>query len=143
MLTYLMKSRIVSDPDVARFDMAKDNLNYQKAAMALSRNLLATLDKREPKHGESYWEFTQDLNTLLGLYARGAGYATRFIGGQNIAHNHRGDIGEKPAIATVSPDTQREALGILTKYLFAPGAIPVPKRYFAKLASNPNDFGGR
>lgn len=129
------------DPDVARFDMGKDNLEYQKQTMALSRKLLATLDKRVPKNGESYWEFTQDFNTLLGLYARGAGYATRFIGGQNISHSHRGDMNEKPALSTVSADTQRQALNMLVTNVFAPDAMPVPKRYYGKLASDPSGFG--
>ncbi|MBC8139322.1 MAG: zinc-dependent metalloprotease, partial [Fibrella sp.] len=129
------------DPDVARFDMGKDNLEYQKQAMALSRKLLATLDKRVPKNGESYWEFTQDFNILLGMYSRSAGYATRFIGGQNISHAHRGDMNEKPALSTVSAATQRQALAMLVTNVFAPDAIPVPKRYYSKLASDPTGFG--
>ncbi len=129
------------DPDVARFDMGKDNLEYQKQTMALSRKLLATLDKRVPKNGESYWEFTQDFNQLLGMYAGSAGFATRFIGGQNISRSHRGDMNEKPALSTVSADTQRQALGMLVTYVFAPDAMPVPKRYYSKLASDPTGFG--
>ncbi|MBC7807608.1 MAG: zinc-dependent metalloprotease, partial [Akkermansiaceae bacterium] len=129
------------DPDVARFDMGKDNLEYQKQAMNLSRKLLSTLDRRVPKNGESYWEFTQDFNTLLGMYARGAGFATRFIGGQNISHSHRGDMNEKPALSTVSADTQRQALAMLVTNVFAPDAMPVPKRYYSKLASDPTGFG--
>lgn len=128
------------DPDIARFDHAKDNLQYQKLLMQLARKLLLSLDKREPKNGESYYDFTQDFNRLLGTYSRAAGFATRFIGGQNISHTQKGDLGEKPAIATVSPNTQRQALSLITTYLFAPNALPVPQSYYSKLASDASPF---
>ncbi|MBC8142303.1 MAG: zinc-dependent metalloprotease [Armatimonadetes bacterium] len=128
------------DPDIARFDIGKDNLAFQKETMKLARKLLMSLPQREPKNGESYYDFTRDFNLLLRYYSGAAGFATRFIGGQNLSHTNKGDMGEKPAIATVSPNTQRQALSLLTTYLFAPNALPVPPSYYGKLASDASPF---
>ena len=50
-------------------------------------------------------------------------------------------MNERPALSTVSATTQRHALDMLVTYVFAPDAMPVPQRYYGKLASDPTGFG--
>ncbi|HLV78720.1 MAG TPA: zinc-dependent metalloprotease [Chthonomonadaceae bacterium] len=130
------------DPAVTRFDLGRDPLAYWNRMFDLSRYLMLHLGEREPKYGQSYWEFTQDFYMLLGQYARAAAISSRYIGGLHVSRNHRGDPGEKPTLAPVPAAEQKRALGLLTTYLFAENAFNLPKSYLTRLTADPYiDFG--
>ncbi len=128
------------DPEVTRFDLGRDPLAYWARTIQISRHLMLHLAEREPKQGESYWRFTQDFNRLLGLYSRGAAVSSRYIGGLYLNRNHRGDPGEKPTLQPVPAEQQKQALHILTTYIFAQNALTLPPSYYGKLTGDP--FGG-
>ncbi len=125
------------DPAVSRFDLSKEPLEYHDRLMRVSRHLLMTLDQREPKKGESYWEFTRLFNGLLNQYASGAAQATRYIGGLHMNRNHRGDAGEKPTLVPVAAEKQKRALKLLNDYVLAERAFNFPKSYYARFTNNP------
>jgi hypothetical protein len=125
------------DPLVTRFDLSSDPVAYWHKNMDLCRYLLVNLDKRLPKPGESYWEFTQAFNQLLGMYARGAGVASRYVGGLNINRNHKGDPHEKPSLLPIDAAKQKEALSLLNTYIFSPDALQFPKRYYTEFTTDP------
>jgi hypothetical protein len=128
------------DPAVTRWDMGRDPLAYWQRTIQVSRYLLLHLPEREPKQGESYWQFTEDYERLLGMYSRGAAIASRYIGGQHLNRNHRGDPGEHPTLLPVPAADQKRALNILTTYIFAANSFLLPTRYYGNLTSEP--FGG-
>ena len=128
------------DPLVARFDLGKDPLAYWARMLQTSRYLLVNLDKRMPKNGESYWEFTKAFGRLLNVQARAAGTASRYIGGLHVNRNYKGDVGEKPTLVPTPAAKQKEALALLNTYVFSPTAFSFPDRYYTKLTSNPNGF---
>lgn len=125
------------DPLVSRFDLGKDPLAYWTGMLKTSRYLLVHLDKRLPRNGESYWEFTKAFNRLLGTYAQAAGVASRYIGGLHVNRNYKGDPGEKPTLVPTPVAKQKEALALLNTYIFSPSAFRFPERYFTKLTANP------
>ena len=125
------------DPLVTRFDLSSDPVAYWHKNMDLCRYLLVNLDKRLPRPGESYWEFTRSFNQLLGMYARGAGVASRYVGGLNINRNHKGDPHERPTLLPVDGQKQKEALALLNTYIFSPDALTFPKRYYSEFTTDP------
>ncbi len=125
------------DPLVTRNDLSADPLAYWARTLQVTRYLMLNLGKRSPKRGESYWVFTQQLNMLVSLYARGAAIASRFVGGLNVRGNFRGDPGERPVLQPVAGQKQREALRLLNAYVFAPNAFELPKNYYMRLAGDP------
>lgn len=125
------------DPAVSRFDLGKEPLEYHDRLMRVSRHLLMTLDTREPKKGESYWNFTRLFNGLMNQYARAAADSTRYIGGLRMNRNHRGDPGEKPTLVPVDGAKQKQALKLVNDYLFAEKSFNFPKAYFAHFTNNP------
>lgn len=130
------------DPAVVRFDLGRDPLAYWNRMLDTSRYLMFHLGEREPKHGESYWKFTQDFYRLLNMYARAASVASRYVGGMHVSRNFRGDPGEKPTLFPVDAAEQKRALSMLNTYIFAENAFDFPKSYYAKLTANPFiDFG--
>jgi hypothetical protein len=126
------------DPAVTRFDLGSNLLDYWERNLDLSRYLLLHLGEREPKRGESYWEFTRDLERLLGYYTRAAAIASRTIGGLHVNRNHRGDAGEKPTLAPIPTAEQHRALALLNTYIFAANAFTMPSSYYTHLTVDPN-----
>lgn len=125
------------DPAVARFDLSNDPLAYWTRTLQVSRYLLLHLDKRVPKKGESYYEFTRDFNGLLNIYARAAATASRYVGGLHVNRNHRGDPREKPTLVPIDGAKQKQALQLLNTYIFAPNAFALPKSYFTRMTDRP------
>ena len=128
------------DPAVVPFDLSSDPLNYFQKSMQVERYLLVNLDKRKPKYGDDYNEFTKAFDALIGQYSRAASLASHYVGGLHVANNHRGDAGEKPVLVPVSGAEQRKALKMLNQYIFSESAFDFPKRYYAMLGDEP--YGG-
>lgn len=128
------------DPEVTRFDLGKDPLAYWSRMIQVTRYLLLNLDTRQPKYGDSYWDFTRNFNSLMNMYVRSTAIASRFVGGTFVNRNFRGDPYEKPTIKAVDVKAQREALSLLNTYIFSEGSFTFPKRYFSKMTGDP--FGG-
>jgi hypothetical protein len=126
------------DPNVSTYDLSADPLAYYGRMLDLSRYLLVNLDKRLPKTGDSYWEFTKAYSSLLGRYAQAAGASSRYIGGLNASRNHKGDPGGKPALVPIDGQKQKQALALVNKYIFSPTALSFPERYYTYLTPDPN-----
>lgn len=120
------------DPTITRFDLAANPLDYWERVFQTAQELLPILDK-QVKPGESYTEFTDQLNGIIDMYARAAGQSTRFIGGQLVRRSFKGDVGEKANIKPVAVADQKRALQLLVKYILAPGALTIPTRYLEKM----------
>lgn len=129
------------DPNVTRFDLGKNPIDYWERVMNVSRSLIFNLDKRLPERGHSFWEFTRDFNMLFGTYTRGAQECARYIGGMCYANNFKGDAGQKPTLAPIDPAQQRRAFKLLNTYIFAESAFNFPKSYFVYFTGNPNSAG--
>jgi len=125
------------DPAVVRFDLSSDPLAYWARSLQVSRYLMLNLAKRMPKKGESYFEFTRDFNGLLGVYARSAAIASRYVGGLHVNRNHRGDPREKPTLVPIDGAKQKRALQLLNTYIFAENAFAFPKSYFTRMTDHP------
>lgn len=128
------------DPMVTRFDLSSDPLAYWQKNLDVSRFLLVGLDKRLPKKGQSYWEFTRAFDHLLGLYSYSAGVASRYVGGLNYSRTHKGDPGERSPLSPVDVAKQKQALALLNTYIFSPDAMRFPLSYYTKLTTNPRDL---
>ncbi|GEM_PF-27226 len=128
------------DPMVMQYDLSSDPLAYWEKNIEVSKYLLSTLDKRMPRNGESYYEFTRAFRQLLNVYSGSAGVASRFIGGLNVNRNHKGDPGEKPTLQPIDVARQKRALNLLNTYIFSPTAMNFPTSYYGKLTSDPYGF---
>ena len=99
-----------NDPFVARWDMGANPLEYAKSRIELMKRLRKDLEARAVSKGESYNRLRRAMN--MQLYAgRAAGtIAVRFVGGEHMHRDHRGDPNARPPLQPVAAATQREAL---------------------------------
>ena len=128
------------DPSIVRYDLSSDPLAYTEKSFDVTRQLLKTLGARKPKTGETYASFTRRLRGLIRANGRDAQIAARYVGGALNRRAVKGDKNEKTPFSPVPLSQQRRALDILSRRIFAPNALNVPREYFTQTAPDPYDF---
>jgi len=102
-----------ADPLINRWDMGTDPMSYAKGRIKLMRQLRKDLEARAVDKGEGYNRLRRAINMQL-VEARSAGtFAVRFIGGEYLHRDHRGDPNARPPLVPVSGAKQREALDFI------------------------------
>ena len=127
------------DPTIVRYDLSSEPLTYVETSFGVSRQLLATLDKNEPRQNESYERFTDRLRSLIRAKARDANLAARFVGGARVRRVVKGDKNPNQPFTPVPLSQQRRALQLINSEIFAPDAFQIPTRYLTKTAIDPYD----
>ncbi len=104
------------DPDVNRFDLGADPIEFYRKRMMLSRELWERLQTMTLKPGESYERLTRSFQSGFSQLARVAPLAAKYVGG--VAH-HRDRAGSERALYAPTPVArQKEALAMITNDLF-------------------------
>ncbi|AIE87818.1 zinc-dependent metalloprotease [Fimbriimonas ginsengisoli] len=126
------------DPYAVRFDLGKDPLVYSdRVLLSLARARDYAIHNL-PKPGESYSKRTAIIvNSLLRSFREGRN-AARFVGGVVANKNFKGDAGEQPTLAPVTPQIQRQAVSLVTKHFFAPDAFDLPPSVLSSLSQDEN-----
>jgi hypothetical protein len=81
-------------------------------------------DRVVGKEGE-YPVVRRAMDVLLAQYATSLGMAIKYVGGQYVSRNHRGQVGGQPPLTPVPAAKQREALDFLAQRAFAADAFSV------------------
>lgn len=127
------------DPNVVRFDMAKDQLNYSMKNIELARKTINYAITKMPENGKSYADRTNMLLTMLGRLFREGSLTARFVGGLNGSKNFRGDVGESPTLRPVSANEQRAAVRLIAGQLLSPDAFTLPANVKLNMTMDHNE----
>lgn len=120
------------DPTNVRYDLSNDPLTYAEKSFGLTRYLLSTLGKREPKNGQTYAYFTRRFRGLLSALTVDAGNTERFIGGYKVRRVVRGDRTTTQPFSPIPLAEQQRALDLMKRFVFDEGAWRVPQEYLTK-----------
>jgi hypothetical protein len=100
------------DPDVNRFDLGGDPIEYYVKRMKLSRELWNRLENMQLKSGESYERLTRSLASGFAQLARVAPLAAKYVGGVRHFRDRAGS--GRPLYEPTPTQRQREALKVIT-----------------------------
>lgn len=120
------------DPTNVRYDLSSDPLAYAEKSFGLTRYLLTTLGKREPKNGQTYAYFTRRMRGLLAALTVDANNTQRFIGGFKVRRVVKGDKASYEPFSPILLAQQQRALGLMKRFVFDEGAWRVPQDYLTK-----------
>jgi hypothetical protein len=122
------------DPYVNAWDLGADPLLYAKERLALMHRLRKDLEARAVEKGERYDRLRRavDLQIYEALYA--GTWAVRFVGGEHIHRDHRGDPNARPPLVPVSAEKQREALNFVCEEILSGRYFDFPPELLRKLA---------
>jgi hypothetical protein len=127
------------DPYVNRWDMGTDPLQYSRERIALMKRLRPALEERAVEKGERYNRLRRAMNLQLWEGRSAGGLAIRFIGGERIHRDHRGDPNARPPLLPVEASKQRDALGFVCDEILSGRYFDFDPELLRKLAP---DFWG-
>ena len=127
------------DPEVNRFDLGKDPLQYLSTRISLSRELLERLQERPVKAGEDYQKLRRGVNLALGRMGQASSNAAKHLGGVVYLRDHAGSA--RTPLTPVSGARQREALKVLETGVFDMNAFRFKPEFMARLTVNQFDRG--
>jgi len=121
------------DPRVNVNDQTNDMVAYGEDRFKLINTMMPKLKDRFSRPNQSYQELRLRYNQLNGQRLSMAAALSRFIGGVYV---DRSFVGQKTSTAPFTPvpvDYQKKAMGLLSKYVFAPDAFDADKSLFPYL----------
>ncbi len=120
------------DPDVNRFDLGADPIEYYKKRMKLSRELWDRIQGLKLSDGDSYERLTRSFASGFRSVAQVAPLLAKYIGG--VKHV-RDRAGSNNALFTPTPIAkQREALQLVTDGLFKVDSFKFKPEFVSRLA---------
>ena len=119
------------DPEVNRFDLGPDPLEFYKRRVKLSRELWDRIESLQLSPGQSYERLTRSLVSGFAQLARVAPLTAKYVGGVS----HRRDMaGTGRALYEPTPAArQREALALITRDFFLPGSFRFKPEFLSRI----------
>jgi hypothetical protein len=108
-----------ADPLVNANDLGADPMKFAQERILLAEELLKGLEDRVVEKGEGYQRARLAFNVLLNQFGNGAYLTARFLGGEHMHRDHRGDPGARDPFVPVQADKQREALKFLQEHVLS------------------------
>lgn len=120
------------DPEVNRFDMGGDPLEYYKKRMQLTRELWDRIQTMELKEGESYERLTRSYASGLRALTQVAPLAAKYVGGVRHVRDRAGT--GRPLYEPTSAAKQREALRLVTDGMLRPDSFKLRPEFVSRLS---------
>lgn len=110
------------DPRVNVNDLSSDAIGYAEERFKLVNNIMPKLKEKYSRQGRSYAELKARYNTLNGQRNSMINAVSRYVGGVYIDRSFVGQATPNKPYTPVPLATQKRAIEILNKYVFAPNA---------------------
>jgi len=111
------------DPRVMINDMSSDMMTYAEDRIKLVNSLMGKLKTKYIKNGQSYQELRSRYGTLIGQRFTMFSSVSRYIGGVYVDRSYPEQNSVNKPLTPVPVATQKKAMELLSKYLFAPNAF--------------------
>ena len=111
------------DPRVNVNDLSSDAIGYAEERFKLVNSIIPKLKTKYSKEGRSYAELKTRYNTLNGQRYGMISAVSRYVGGVYIDRSFVGQATTSKPYTAVPLATQKRAIQVLNKYVFAPNAF--------------------
>jgi hypothetical protein len=125
---------LTADPLTNQWDLGADVLKFAQDRVVLAEELMKGLAERVVNEGEGYQRARVAFGMVLAQYGDGAYLVSKYIGGEHVHRDHRGDPKGRDPLVPVAAAKQREALKFLQEHIFNDKAIQVPPEMLRRLA---------
>jgi Met-zincin/Domain of unknown function (DUF5117) len=126
------------DPEVNRFDLGANPMDYYKQRLQLSRELWDRIQTMELKTGESYERLTRSFNSGFRALERIAPLVAKYVGGVKHLRDHAGT--GRPVYEPTAAAKQREALKIITDGMLKVDSFKFKPEFISRIGA---DYFGR
>jgi hypothetical protein len=128
------------DPRVNVNDLTSDAIGYAEDRFKLVNEVMGKLVIKYSKPGQSYAELRARYSTLLTQRLNMISAVSRYIGGVYVDRSFPEQHSTNKPFTPVSIVTQKKAIAVLNKYVFAPNAFDADAPVFAYLQPQRRGF---
>jgi hypothetical protein len=128
------------DPRINVNDLTSDAIGYAEERFQLVNSLMGKIQKRYTKEGQSFAELRARYGTLQSQRMGMISAVSRYIGGIYIDRSFPEQQSTNKPYTPVSLATQKRAMQVLHKYVFAPDAFASDAQVFAYLQPQRRGF---
>jgi hypothetical protein len=128
------------DPRVQVWDMSNDMVTYAEDRYRLVNQLMPKLKEKYVKPGQSYADMTAHYNYINRDRFTMSIALSRYIGGIYVDRSFPDQQSANKPFTVVSVEYQKKALGVLSKYVFAPHAFDADTYLFPYLQRQRRGF---
>jgi len=121
------------DPRVNVFDLSNDAISYAEDRLKLINSLMGKLKGKYVKEGNSYAQLRSRYGYLNGQRSQMISAVSRYIGGVYIDRSYPEQAPADKPYTPVALATQKKAMNLLIKYVFAPTAFDADSPLFPYL----------
>lgn len=121
------------DPRVNINDMSSDAIGYAEERFKIVNSLMGKIVSKYSKPNQSYAELRSRYNALNGQRVNMMSAISRYIGGVYIDRSTPDQNSTSKPHTPVSLATQKRAMDVLTKYVFAPDAYAADAQVYPYL----------
>ncbi len=125
-----------SDPLVNQWDLGSDPMKFAQDRAALAAELLKGLADRVVDNGEGYQRTRQAFGALLKQYGDAAFLNAKFVGGEQMYRDHKGDPNARDPFVPVAAAQQRAALKFLRDNILTDVPFQFQPELLRKLAAD-------
>jgi hypothetical protein len=128
------------DPRVNVNDLTSDAIGYAEDRFKLVNGVMAKMVAKYSKQGQSYAELRARYNTLLSQRLSMISAVSRYVGGIYVDRSFPEQNSTTKPFTPVTKATQKRAIAVLNKYVFAPNAFDADAPVFAYLQPQRRGF---
>lgn len=128
------------DPRINVNDMSNDAVAYAEERFKLVNNIMGKLVQKYTKPGQSYAELRSRYNMLQGQRSGQINAVSRYIGGVYIDRSFPEQNSNNKPYTPTPLATQKKAMEVLNKYVFAPNAFEADTQVFPYLQMQRRGF---
>ena len=125
-----------TDPRTSVWDLGTSPLEFYQDRVDLVHEVWEGAPKTFAQEDDAYQRTRRAFGRGLGQYALASFNVSKTIGGLLTHRDHVGDPGARTPMVPVPAALQREALGFITKNLFAADAFDAPADLLNRLGAN-------
>jgi hypothetical protein len=128
------------DPHVNINELTSDAIAYAEDRFRIVNQVMGKLVQKYTKEGQSFAELRSRYGTLLSQRFSMASAVSRYVGGIYIDRSFPEQKSTSKPYTPVPLATQKRAIGVLNKYIFAPNAFDADAQVFAYLQPQRRGF---
>ncbi len=128
------------DPRINVDDLTSDAIGYAVDRFKLVNKIMGTLVAKYSKPGQSYAELRSRFNSLQNQRLSMISAVSRYVGGVYMDRSFPEQQSKTKPFTPVSKATQKRAISVLNKYVFAPNAFDADAPVFPYLQPQRRGF---
>ncbi|HXH61297.1 MAG TPA: zinc-dependent metalloprotease, partial [Fimbriimonadaceae bacterium] len=127
------------NPLAVRYDLSSDTIDWLKTEGEGNQSVRNYAINGVTKVGQDYSLRNSLILRSFIRDARNSLMASRFVGGVEMRRMFKGDVGEKPTLAPVDPQVQRQAMKLIIDKTLMQTGVDLPQTVKVGLSMDPND----